>query len=56
VGGPSSGGLRLGVPCTSGRRGLLSSGGVTETVLPWDLVGIDPRLIDPGLVVGDGGS
>jgi uncharacterized protein YciI len=33
---------------------LVTSGAVTATVAPWDLVGIDPRLVDPDLVVGGG--
>ena len=35
---------------------LVSSGAVTATVAMWDLVGVDPRLIDPDLVLGDGPS
>jgi uncharacterized protein YciI len=35
---------------------LVSSGAATAAVLPWDLVGIDPRIIDPDLVVGKPGA
>ena len=35
---------------------LVSSGTVTATVLPWELVGVDLQMIDPAVVVGDGGS
>ncbi|WP_324276797.1 hypothetical protein [Blastococcus brunescens] len=35
---------------------LVSSGAMTATVLEWELVGVDVRLIDPALVVGDGPS
>ncbi|MGY1803818.1 hypothetical protein ACI78T_11110 [Blastococcus sp. SYSU D00922] len=30
---------------------LVASGTVTASVAPWDLVGIDPDLVDPALVV-----
>ena len=35
---------------------LLDCGAMTPTLLTWDLVGVDVRLIDPALVVGDGAS
>jgi hypothetical protein len=33
---------------------LVSSGTVSATVTEWGLVGIDPRVIDPGLALADG--
>lgn len=32
---------------------LVASGGATATVRHWDLVGIDPRVINPALVVNE---
>ncbi|MGY1836263.1 YciI family protein [Blastococcus sp. SYSU DS0510] len=33
---------------------LVTSGACTAAVTPWDLVGVDLRLVDPDLVVDDG--
>ncbi|MGY1723353.1 YciI family protein [Blastococcus sp. SYSU DS0533] len=33
---------------------LVVSGACTAAVTPWDLVGVDLRLVDPDLVVDDG--
>ncbi|TFV67504.1 UNVERIFIED_ORG: hypothetical protein E4P37_02590 [Bacillus sp. AZ43] len=35
---------------------LVSSGACAATVAPWQLIGVDPRLIDPDLVVPGGGT
>jgi uncharacterized protein YciI len=32
---------------------LVRSGAMTATISGWELLGVDVRLIDPGLVVGD---
>ena len=40
MGGPPSRGVRV------------SPGACTGAVTPWHLVGVDPRLIDPGLIGG----
>jgi hypothetical protein len=32
---------------------LVRSGALEATVAPWDLVGLDLRLVDPGLAIGE---